>query len=142
MQVVFNHKVPDEALIFAVIVARYRNQWVFCKHKKRETYECPGGHREPGETIEETARRELFEETGAAEYCLKQIGSYGVAEAEKTTYGMLFYADIHTFARMPESEIEYIKLFDELPDKWTYPLIQPILLSHAAKQMDIKESLV
>lgn len=30
------------------------NKWVFCKHKERETYEVPGGHRESGETITDT----------------------------------------------------------------------------------------
>lgn len=28
---------------------------VFCKHKERETYEIPGGHRDAGEAIEDTA---------------------------------------------------------------------------------------
>ena len=33
------------------------NRWqVFCKHKKRDTYEVPGRHRELGETIFETAK--------------------------------------------------------------------------------------
>jgi len=38
---------------------------VFCKHKDRDTFEFPGGHREKDEKIEETAKRELWEETGA-----------------------------------------------------------------------------
>lgn len=39
-------------------------KWVFCRHKDRDTYEIPGVHRESGETIFETAKRELMEETG------------------------------------------------------------------------------
>lgn len=35
-----------------------------------------GGHREPGETIEETARRELYEETGALRYTIEPLGTY------------------------------------------------------------------
>ena len=58
-------KVDDALLKFAVIIARSNGKWVFCKHKDRSTYEIPGGHREPGEAIIETARRELYEETGA-----------------------------------------------------------------------------
>ena len=56
----FYDKVDDELLKIAVISAKYDGKWVFCKHKERDTFEIPGGHREEGETIEETARRELF----------------------------------------------------------------------------------
>ena len=48
MQVNFYEKVDDHLLRFAVIVARHRGKWVFCKHRERDTYELPGGHREPG----------------------------------------------------------------------------------------------
>ena len=27
-------------------------KWVFCRHKERNTWEIPGGHREMGEAIE------------------------------------------------------------------------------------------
>ena len=64
LEVKFYDGVEDELLKFAVIISKSNGKWVFCKHKERETYEVPGGHREPHETIFETARRELFEETG------------------------------------------------------------------------------
>ena len=60
----FYDDIEDALLKFAVIITKYQGHWVFCKHKERETLEVPGGHREPGEDIEETARRELYEETG------------------------------------------------------------------------------
>ena len=31
-----------------VLVSRYKNKWVFCKHKERNTWEIPGGHIEQG----------------------------------------------------------------------------------------------
>ena len=46
VEVKFYDKVDDELLKFAVIIARSNGKWVFCKHKKRNTYEIPGGHRE------------------------------------------------------------------------------------------------
>ena len=64
VEVKFYDNVADELLKFAVIISKTDNKWVFCKHKERETYEVPGGHREPGESIFETAKRELQEETG------------------------------------------------------------------------------
>ena len=54
----------DDLLKFAVIISKSNSKWVFCKHRDRDTYEVPGGHREAGELIEDTARRELKEETG------------------------------------------------------------------------------
>ena len=61
----FYDSINDSMLKFAVIIARHNGKWVFCKHKERNTWEVPGGHREDGEDILETAKRELYEETGA-----------------------------------------------------------------------------
>ncbi len=145
LQVNFYDIVEDQLLKFAVIVSRSHGKWVFCKHKERDTYECPGGHREAGEDIETTARRELYEESGAVEYSMKRVCVYSVSNLEETsikalgkvgetfgkaeeTYGMLFYADITRFDQLPGYEIEKIELFDQLPLHWTYPEIQPRLL--------------
>ena len=64
MEVKFYDTVNDELLKFAVIISQSNGKWVFCKHKERDTFEVPGGHRETGEKIEDTAVRELKEETG------------------------------------------------------------------------------
>ena len=71
MEVKFYENIDDDSLDFAVIIAKYDDKWVFCKHKERDTYEVPGGHRESGETIEETAKRELYEETGARDFLME-----------------------------------------------------------------------
>ncbi|SDB69836.1 NUDIX domain-containing protein [Butyrivibrio sp. INlla16] len=49
---------------FVVILTKYKDKWVFCWHKKRESFENPGGHVEKGETPIQAAKRELYEETG------------------------------------------------------------------------------
>ena len=43
---------------FVVIFANYKGKWVYCWHKRRESFEHPGGHVEPGETPMQAARRE------------------------------------------------------------------------------------
>lgn len=128
LQVKFYENVEDRLLKFAVIVSKYSGQWVFCKHKDRNTYECPGGHREPNENIDDTAKRELWEETGAADFDLRQISVYSVCDDENETYGMLYYADIYKLGTLPALEIEKVVLLNELPCEWTYPLIQPKLI--------------
>ena len=47
---------------------------------------------------------------------------------------MLYYADIHTFEEELHSEIERISIMEELPEKWTYPEIQPKLLVEAKRR--------
>ena len=136
-QVAFSEKADDELLQFAVIAAKYQGRWVLCKHKERSTWEFPGGHREAGETIEAAAVRELYEETGAAEYRMVPVSVYSVTdqaqsgEKQAESFGMLFSAEISRFDQLPPVfEMEKIECFENPPDNWTYPEIQPLLFQH------------
>lgn len=134
MQVCFYDEVDDSLLRFAVIIAKSNGKWVFCKHKERQTYEIPGGHREAGETIAETAVRELKEENGAVEYSINPVCVYSVTgktrvnDSGDESFGMLYYADITRFEEKLYSETEKVVISEKLPTLWTYPLIQPILI--------------
>lgn len=100
LEVKFYDSVDDMLLKFAVIISQSDGKWVFCKHKERDTYEIPGGHRESGEE----------------------------------TFGLLCFAEIQKFSSKLESEIEKVVLMDEMPENWTYPLIQPKLIDEWKKR--------
>ena len=140
MEVKFYDTVDDALLKFAVIIAKADGKWVFCKHRERDTYEIPGGHREPGEAIDDTAVRELQEETGAKDFIIKPVCVYSVTGKNRVNdtgeemYGMLYSADISGFEKELHSEMEKVCLFDELPEAWTYPLIQPKLIREAGRR--------
>lgn len=127
-EVKFYKCMDDHLLKFAVIAARANGKWVFCKHRKRHTLEIPGGHREAGESIDQAAKRELFEETGAIEYEIRPICVYSVINSNDESFGMLYYAEISKFENELHNEIEKILLLDKYPTDWTYPEIQPKLL--------------
>lgn len=134
LEVKFYETVEDSLLKFAVIIARSYGKWVFCKHRERDTYEIPGGHREMGERILEAAKRELREETGAAKFQIKPVCVYSVTGKNSVnmtgeeTYGLLCFAEITEFADKLEYEMEEVALMEDLPENWTYPLIQPRLM--------------
>lgn len=141
VEVNFYEQIDDELLKFAVIIARADGKWVFCKHKERDTYEVPGGHRETGESISETAKRELKEETGAIDFEIKPVCIYSVKgktrvneNIDDETFGMLFIADIVSFEKELHSEMEKVIITENLVDNWTYPLIQPKLIEEAQKR--------
>lgn len=108
--------VEDALLNRVVIVCKYNNKWVFCKHRERDTWEIPGGHIEEGESWGEAAKRELYEETGAVKFDIKPVCLYSISK-----YGILCYATIEELKELPESEIEKIGFFDDIPENMTYP---------------------
>lgn len=140
VEVKFYDHIDDKLLKFAVIITKAKGKWVFCKHRERNTYEIPGGHREQGEDILTTAKRELREETGAIDFAIQPVCVYSVKGKTRVnerddcqSFGMLFIADVFSFEEL-HSEIESILIADKLVKDWTYPLIQPKLLEEAQRR--------
>ncbi len=134
LKIYLPEQMEREKLKYAVILGRYQGKWVLCRHRDRDTWEIPGGHREPGEAIAETAQRELYEETGALEVELTEVAGYSFSD-----FGMLFFGDIKKLGPLPQdSEIGEIALMDKLPRELTYPAIQPGLFFEVQKWLTMQ----
>lgn len=99
-----------------VCVSKYKDKFIFVKHKERDTWEIPGGHIEDGEDWLTAGKREMYEETGALDVDIEPICLYSIS-----TYGLLCFANVKSLGNLPQSEIEKIGLFENIPDNVTYP---------------------
>ena len=122
--------IENEQLKYAVIISGFNGKWIFVRHRDRITWEVPGGHREPGEDIAVTARRELYEESGAVKFNIFEVSDYSVESGTEIGFGRLFLAEVEKLDVLPQSEIAEIRLFDDIPDNLTYPEIQKVLYKH------------
>jgi 8-oxo-dGTP diphosphatase len=130
---------PDDRLIYSVVAARYKSNWVFVRHHQRNTFEIPGGHIEDDETPFEAAKRELMEETGALKFSLVCVSTYSVTMDNETRFGKLFLAIITEIGAVPDtSEIAEIALMENLPVPVTYQDIQPFLFAKVIDYLKLK----
>ncbi|PNT92824.1 NUDIX hydrolase [Clostridium thermosuccinogenes] len=108
---------------FVCIETKYKDKWVLCFHKKRQRWEVPGGHVEKGETPLMSAKRELYEETGAVDFDIVPVWDYQVFSDDGMLHnnGRVYFANVRAFEKIPEnSEMEKIEFFDILPTNVTY----------------------
>lgn len=98
------------------------------KNKGDKAWSDPGGHNEPGENFEETARRELKEETGAEARITGLISAEKIRFERKTDEEDYFYNLIAVFkgeyvggeVRPQNNEIENVKWWSSHPDELLY----------------------
>ena len=123
---------PDNKLEYVAVIPRMDGRWVVSRHAQRDTWEFAGGHIESGETAEQAARRELYEEAGVLDAELIPVAIYSVIRPERPeSLGMLYYAEVADIGPLPPFEMVESKLVDEIPERLTYPSIYPALIAKA-----------
>ena len=105
---------------FVVIISVYRGKLMLSRHKNRSTWETQGGHIEGGESLIEAAGRELYEESGAVKYLLSPAFDYRAGDENLWGNGVVFIAEIDEIGALPESEMEEVAFFYQLPPNLTY----------------------
>lgn len=122
-------EVPEMDLKYVVICVQSKGKWIFSRHKKRTTWDMPGGHIEPGESAIKAARRELFEETGLRTKKLIPVCDYYAEQSPfDYAYGRLFYFSTDEFSIPPkEFEMAETMLFSNIPLNLTHKEIHSLL---------------
>ncbi|MEK5331671.1 MULTISPECIES: NUDIX domain-containing protein [unclassified Lysinibacillus] len=87
---------PKHVLIFL----KHKNKWLCTIHKRRGV-EVPGGKVEPGETLEQAAVREVFEETGVHVKNLRWFAEYAVHGE------LLFCKTVFTAQFVSQEKVEF-----------------------------------
>lgn len=134
-----------------LVLCRFQGQWVLTRNRKRGL-EFPGGKREQGETIEEAAIREVYEETGGIVNELRFLGQYKVHDLNKPFVKSIYYTELSSMKRKHDYfETDGPVLRETLPkdiksvSEFSFIMKDEILmlsLKQLNKIMENKESLV
>lgn len=90
----FTKNAFEEKAKHVFVICQYRDAWLLTKHKNRGL-EFPGGKVEAGESLEDAARREVFEETGATLMGIKQFAEYRVTSERDSFVKAVFWGEIN-----------------------------------------------
>ncbi|MEH7074670.1 RNA deprotection pyrophosphohydrolase [Neobacillus drentensis] len=93
MELSFNHNSFQENAKHVLVICQRGEEWLLTNHKKRGL-EFPGGKMESGETLEQAARREAYEETGAVLGELIFLAEYKFSDPIKTIVKAVFWGKV------------------------------------------------
>lgn len=106
----------------------YNSNLVMIFDSKMKTWIVPSGKKEKKETMVDCITREAFAKTGAILENVSLIGYYTVLEGVAAIKKGIYFGKVNRFEPRPEwSEVDLVKLFDELPlevkDKKMYKMV-------------------
>ncbi|MCK9869840.1 NUDIX domain-containing protein [Nocardiopsis dassonvillei] len=97
----------------SVVCLTYTGDRPLLVRNRRRAWEFPGGHAEPGETLQDTARREAREEAGATLGDISAVGHYVLSGGHVT---VVTHAQVTALAPLTgEFETVEVRAFDVLP---------------------------
>jgi ADP-ribose pyrophosphatase YjhB (NUDIX family) len=93
------------------------NQVLLVKHTYKKGWYLPGGGVKRGETVEEAARREAHEETGAELRNIRLVGIFTNFEEGVSGHNIVFLSNDFNIVGRPDHEIAEARFFslDALP---------------------------
>jgi 8-oxo-dGTP pyrophosphatase MutT (NUDIX family) len=106
-------------LTFVLVVAKLNGRHVWQFNPERNQWEIPGGGIEPNENPDDTAVRELFEETSQTAKTMQCKGMFKIQlEPDKRfEFGLLYEAELESLAPLVvNSEASRLHLWDLLED--------------------------
>ena len=121
---------------YVVVCTFYKGKYLLSRHRERSTWETQGGHIEPGETAEEAARRELYEESGVRKARFYPVCDYLGVNPPRQANGTVYLAVAEELGTLPDSEMAETALFETLPENLTYPNVTPRLFAEAKKHLE------
>lgn len=102
-------------------ICKFGGQWVLTEHKQRGL-EFPGGKAEPGESLQQAAIREVYEETGAVLAELEWFAEYRV-NTEKPFCKTVFIGKAQRLEVIDLMETDGIVLADRLEPDDSYSFL-------------------
>lgn len=115
-----------------LIIPKYDDQYLLTRHRLRGV-EFPGGKIEPGETLEEAAGRELFEETGGVIDTYEYAGFYRVENQPDIVKGVVFAQVSRVEAKDDYLETDgpvHVRTLDWVDEKDKSPLLNDACIQY------------
>ena len=104
-----------------LVICKFSGEWVLTKHKERGL-EFPGGKAEPGESLQQAAIREVYEETGAVLAELEWFAEYRV-NTDRPFCKTVFIGKAQRVEKISLMETDGIVLKGELEPDTSYSFL-------------------